>query len=500
MSKAKNSLIIFVYILFSTFLFILSAFSLFLSTQERIEECPLIIKGNILETILIAAIYAILVLLFSNIVSKNKKMAKWFLVISALWFLWITISFSYSNGYHVSSDQAYVYYGASDVLTNVRGCLNKGGYFYIFPYQLGLMLYEQFVFLINGNIEIINLCIGNAIANTITLVAGYFIVKEISKNEKTSIIYLLFMSTNLSLIIYTVFIYNECISIMFSMLSIWMFIKYMRNKKTSFFVLDIFFLSLACIFRMTSLIVLIAQVCLILVKVLFESKPKLLINAIVLIAITLTSLKAPTYICNKLYDSNISKGTPYILTIAMGMQNDEAPGWYNDYNYSVFHNVTDCDVDASKTIAKQDIRNRLNYFRNNPKNAFDFYLKKFETQWVDEDYQAFRNTRIDNYQKGLIGNLFCYGNSHEFLLNYIDSYQFLIYVLSFVYSIIIIKKIITEKCFDIENSIVAIIIVGGIIFSMLWETKGRYNLQYFIYMIIIAPLALARIESKIIKK
>ena len=54
-----------------------------------------------------------------------------------------------------------------------------------------------------------------------------------------------------------------------------------------------------------------------------------------------------------------------------------------------------------------------------------------------------------------------------------------------------------KKREPLENEILLIVILGGILFHMLWEAKSRYVLPYFVMMLPMAAAGLAELTARV---
>ena len=57
-----------------------------------------------------------------------------------------------------------------------------------------------------------------------------------------------------------------------------------------------------------------------------------------------------------------------------------------------------------------------------------------------------------------------------------------------------------KKREPLENEILLIVILGGILFHMLWEAKSRYVLPYFVMMLPLAAAGICEVTQKIQKR
>lgn len=181
----------------------------------------------------------------------------------------------------------------------------------------------------------------------------------------------------------------------------------------------------------------------------------------------------------------VQEGIPAELFMAMGMQNSEAgPGRYNDYSKQVFRE-TEFNPEESKRIAVEEMCTRWEEMYNNPGELSSFYHEKILTQWTDPFFACFVSNHIFKCDPGEFVRDIYAGPWNWRLMLFCDRYQFLIYTGCFLAVFSLWRKK------DIAWCIPLITIVGGFLFSIIWEAQGRYVLPYYIFSIPYAAYGLA---------
>lgn len=181
----------------------------------------------------------------------------------------------------------------------------------------------------------------------------------------------------------------------------------------------------------------------------------------------------------------ITKGAPMILTLAMGMQdNDGGPGTYNNYQTSTLGSV-DFDRDAASEIARKNLDENLTYFAEKPSYAYWFFKTKLAMQWTEPSFETLLSTH--SFDEDLpvpewIWEIY-YGKYHDPLLDFSDRYQSVVY-LGFLFFIPVFWK---KRRENAAVYIPLITIVGGFLFSIIWEAQCRYVLPYYMFMLLYVP-------------
>ena len=169
---------------------------------------------------------------------------------------------------------------------------------------------------------------------------------------------------------------------------------------------------------------------------------------------------------------------PSTLWIAMGMQDsDGLCGWTNYYNVATY-DASGHDAKLASQMALDDIKERLDFFAGNPREAASFYRQKFESQWSCPMYQSVQmNSRIEGQPVKIADRILNFGRIYRYIRAFADVHQSTIYLFAFAGLIVMLLK---KK--GIENYILYVAVVGGMLFSLLWEAKARYCFPYYVFM------------------
>ena len=186
----------------------------------------------------------------------------------------------------------------------------------------------------------------------------------------------------------------------------------------------------------------------------------------------------------------VSDGIPVSAWIAMGMMEDiRGNGWYNGYGPELY---AECgyDAEAVDREAKAYMAERIREFGKNPKACLAFYKGKALSQWNEPTAESLLVLRasVDTQQISDRKYKLMFGNWYQPYLAYMNSYQFLIYLLAFLGCISLGMRRLQGR----ENAaydllyIFPLLLIGGFLFQLLWEAKSRY---IYYYMVLLLPLA-----------
>lgn len=399
------------------------------------------------------------------------------------------------------ADQEYTY-KAGLLLAQGKGMLlqepDVASYIQMYQQQLSLAMFYNILFKLTRIESFKILLILNAICVPVIIISVYAITYKITGKYNCSIIVLMLTASCLPMYFYTSFAYGELISTAFALLCVVFAMNIMDGLAVRFvdmgtghkvrYILNyagcFVFAFFAAMTRLNSIIVMIAISSVVFVKSVSSKRFR---GMFVIVAVILGAL-LPGKLSKTIYAQELqgSDGMPSLLWIAMGMQDsDGLCGWTNYYN-AVTYEASGYNAQTASQMAWHDIGDRLEYFRDNPGEAVQFYFKKFESQWNCPMYQSVQmNSRLDGQPVPIADNILNFGRLYEYVRAFVNVHQSVVYLFAFAGLIIML----TQKK-GIESYILCVAVVGGMLFSLLWEAKARYCFPYYIFMFPMAAIAI----------
>ena len=334
--------------------------------------------------ITILAIYIILMGTF--IYSTRKKLNNSKILIGIittgfiLRFIWAFITPSVPT-----SDFKNMYDTARNLLNGDNSALTGLGYFARFPHMTPYTLFLASMLKLFGNNTLVVVKGINVILSTFSIFLVYLICNSIFKDSKRPLIGAFIMSILPASILYVPVYCSENIAIPFYLLSMYLFILVLNNKKNSLYlILCGLLLSIGHLFRMVAYIVLIAYV----MYILIYNKDSLLkkLRNIIFILVPFVLLYA--FIGNYLVTAGItdqklwSGSEPSNITSAVRGSNIESGGSWNPEDAEFIENLLD-DREALEKACKERIIER--YTTTPPLKLVNFFVGKFTSQWAYGD-------------------------------------------------------------------------------------------------------------------
>lgn len=404
------------------------------------------------------------------------------LLMGALLAVWVSIC-------HITPvwDQMQVYLDAMDFKAgNFR---DMTGYIYMCPHQYGLtFLYEIFL-AFGGGYRLLQYI--NVLMIMCIVWSSYSLVEELFGDVRASLYVLLGNLLFFPLWIYVNYVYGELLSMGFSMLGIWLLVRWCHRKKNTYGLLALLSLSVAVLARTNVLVLLIAVCIAMLVHGLARRNIRVLVAAVLTILVPLGAVGAMRLSYELRSGIEIEGGIPSSMYVAMGMQQSTGgAGVYNGYNNSVFRGEAGSDENKANEIAMTYIRGRLQEFRADPVMAKDFYKEKIQEQWNEPTFCSLVMTAtFETPPGGMVEKLY-YGSWQQRYRDFMNRYVTVLYLGVILYCVAgLLRKT------DMLQCLMLIGVIGGFLFSILWEAKSRYVLPYIVLLIPYMALGISTAQA-----
>lgn len=399
-----------------------------------------------------------------------------------------------TNGTGPQADQYLIIEAANNFNNGDYSFLQKGEYIGINQQQLGIVTVLRILFLIFGPANYFPFQILNACSVFFIIYLGSEIVGLITKKntasdrfvEKAQLLYCIIVAICLPIYFYTPFVYGDLLSAGLMIVAIYILIDSFKLERGVCIrlILLLFILLFSLAVRTNSIIAIIAMCIVLIISMVSYPDKRRLVGKMLVVVILAVIVE--NVIIHVLYDKHIdedSHSIPAVLYIAMGMNDSKEPwfgaGWYDGTNNIVFKE-NNYDVEATKKEAGRMIRDFKEKSVGNPEFLADFYLRKITSQWEAPMYQSLAvNNNVVKKQGALAAWIYDNVDVRIMLEKYMNHFQIFIYVGVFLYAVMAWKN----KQTNIIENVGLLTILGGFLFSILWEAKVRYVFPYFIIMI-----------------
>ncbi len=483
---------------------ILTGISLFYTVYftTQYEEIPYVRRDIFLLVLAVCAVLVFLMYVLSERILKKEegreKRLQIFLGFVLIYTLCFGVLWVLGAGCIPVGDQASVCTAASQFQNGDFSMLTEDSYekyLYIHPHQLGLTALMEIVFAVFGNGNFRAFEFLNCLGAVICVYCGYRITGLMAKDIRARIFYLFLSVFCFPLLFYVTFVYGEIPSLTLCLVAVWMFLEYVRGGKWGWFAGCCAACCLACLIRNNSMILFLAFLCVLAVTGIGRRQWRPFLMAGILIAV----LAASRWGLRTLYEQRsgieLNEGAPMSLYVAMGMQEgDRAPGWSNGYILHAYWGECIFDEELAEAMARRDIAIALSDFQEDPAYAARFFWEKFTSQWNNPTYQCFVMTHVNGWERmGLVNSMYD-GKLHALMVWFMNQYQSLVFIGVFLWLVFYFWR---ER--GLEMRILLIIIIGGFLFHMIWEAKGRYIFPYFVMMLPMAAIGLSEFAERMIR-
>ena len=363
-------------------------------------------------------------------------------------------------------------------------------YFKRFPFQLGYVFFSEIIIrLFNTGDNYLVIEVINVICLAVSYLAVLMSVRIMFGSEKTVKICALLMVFCFPAILFCTFTYGNIPGLMFASLAVWQYLGVKgKSLKSDILhgVLCALFIGISVSIKKNYMIVMAAILIIAVVRAI-ERKRFLHLACALLCVISVWGCSAAVV---RLYEGRagceFGDGIPMISWLAMGLNESEiAPGWYNGkYTVTNFHeNGMDTELAAEDSV--KEIKERLEFFREDKTYAGDFFGEKIISQWNEPTYQSIWTNQVRGRygDMGKIASWVC-GDGEAKVKGFMDLYMQFVYAMTACAALLIIKKR------DIVSALFGVVIIGGFLYHTLFEAKSQYAISYFILMIPLAAYAL----------
>ena len=407
----------------------------------------------------------------------NQKRVRFIAILAAVFVgivgvVWVTI-----NDYVPYHDQLQIVMDAMDFLEGNYKDLK--GYLEIYPHQIGLVFLYKILFSIWPDYEAISYF------HVIWLMAivyfTYAVSEELFENSRISLYSIIGTVLFVPMYFYVNYAYGDLCMAACSVLGIWCLIKFCKKSFLKYAVFLMGIMTLGYLARTNVMIVIIAMMLTLLVYGISKRDWRMLIVSAALLLVPLGTAKTITAYYEHKADVEMLSGSPASLHIAMGMQDTyEGPGYYNAYNVMTYVN-SGKDAEKSAAIAKEYISGRIQEMAQDVSYTKQFYLTKAMQQWNEPSFSGEISTKTFSESPGGVVQSIYFGKGQEILRSFRNRYLFVLYAGAFAGALCNLAA--SGEKDSIWKKLIFVILIGGFLFSLLWENKSRYVMPYVVMLL-----------------
>lgn len=460
-----------------------------------------LVPQNVWIGLLVLAAGLMLLSLLSRI-RVTKRFNRWFAAVAfvamglfgALWVM--------SVNAHAESDGDIMLQIAQRVLGGDYSTLQTAGefdryYFVRSPYQFGIMAYLQVFVALFGETGALGMLRLANVALLIASYAGIFLLTEkLFDDERVTFLTVVLLCVCMQPLLDTTFIYGLIPSFACSVWAIFFTVCYLQSGKKRFMIPAAVLLAAAVTLRTTSWIVALAICAVLLLRAIAKKKlsPLIILAALLLVASPWTSLIQKAY--ESQTDTTFGSGYPKTFWIAMCLQDGpKAAGWHVQWYQDEVRDACDEDVQAVEAIASADISAKLAEFRSDPAEAGAYYFEKLTSMWAEPTFTCIWITKgAPAYAEPEALANFVYSDAFG------DAFSAVMRAaLLSVYAGFTIAAAFLMRRRGEERLLLPIVVLGGVLFHLIVESKSQYVLEYLPLMLPLAAFGVVSLGRAIFR-
>lgn len=391
----------------------------------------------------------------------------------------------------------------AEVLCEVTESILQGDYFTMIPpqymachpHQFSLVAVIQLLFYLFGVGNYHAFQYMNALCMPLLFYSGYKFLMLIYGKFEPILNYICFFVSFLPLFLYIPYVYGEITSITFTMVLIWQVVRYCKTGMRNSCIWGTLAIVFAYVMRMNSLVVLIAVGIVLIVYAVRTAKPQAAAWLLVMFVAVFAIDGGIRFYYENRSGKEVVAGIPYISYVLMGLQDGEnGPGWFNGipYNEYVIHS---CNTELTAVDNERAVKERLQELWEDKPYAIDFFRRKILSQWNAPAYNSFFLTQYFDCEKEELPEIvrMIYYDDNDIVGAFMNRYQFILFLCAAIMTTVSLIWGRHEN--RLEDHILFIAVIGGFLFSILWEAKSRYVLPYIVYMIPLASVGMWKLQE-----
>ena len=392
---------------------------------------------------------------------------------------------------NLRADSQAVYQASQEFLRQNYEAFEPGGYLNMYPHQIGLMLYDALICAYYASPKML------FFANLLEIIGINWCIFQIARlifsdNKTINLLTVVWSFSFLPLFLHLAFAYNTIPGLLLFCMGWYFLLRWDdRPKQYGFFLLGAICLALSAVIRNNFLIGVIA-ICLWQLICWFKTGaircPAAVLGICLCFVAFNVGMKNAVY---KVVKAENLQPIPSVMYVAMGTDPTEGvnvPGWYNDY-IMIAYDACGMNSEESSKEALRKIEENLDYHIHHPKEALDFFVKKFVSTWCEPTYASvwsgpaqWANQPTTHW---ITQSLYQQGYAYQIVRIYCKGILMGIFAFAMLYCIQNLQK------FWVYGMPI-LYLIGGVMFHLMWETKSQY---VYPYVFLLLPLCAAGVKQ-----
>ncbi len=402
-----------------------------------------------------------------------------YVVLNGLLFLFL-VFFVVSNQIHPHGDQLAISNGAVGLRKYDFSLFANESYFVYWPFQSRITVFLWGFFAVFGNLNYLAFQIMNGICIVISLnlVAKSSVIIFGSRDRELPV--LLACMLFWPYLFYVTFIYGNVPGFACIMGAVYLLLRYLEERRIRFLAGCVLLCAAGVWLKNTFLIFMVALLVFLLVDFWSSRRYQNLIGMVCILAAVSLLGKGSDLLVEHRLGFPLSEGSPMIawVTMAFGEDGEGRPVKFDGYNREVYLE-NDLDTGKAAQAAGEELKRRLARLTDTPMHFAEFMGRKIAMEWNEPTFESLvANNRPEaqTERPALIRRMLREDNRNG-LVKWANLFHALVLMGALSWALLRGKR---EK---ITGLFFAVVLIGGFLFQLFWETYAQYTLFYFLLLI-----------------
>ncbi len=468
------------------------------------------VQNGVPQFIGMLLLIAVLMLMLHFMKSISKKAAIIVTLSGMVWVAVVSGVWVYNNTYLPLWDQNQVWDAIQNVAHGTYGWMDSG-YFRTYPFNMSIVTFFGLSLRILGvcSVTIFRICniVAAAILEGGIATLSYKLFEKYHIMAITAILGACFFPVCM----YTTFVYGTLMSLALIAWAFILLIDYFQKERFwKLIVLAILMAFANALYSGTIIATIAIEITLGINALMCVKKRKATcafasVGGILLIVLLATALQSGTknFFTAKT-GAEHNQASPATAIILMGITSDGentmcGPGSYDASTISLYVEAGR-DHDAANKLAVERLKVAVGEYLSG-KRDWTFFLRKIRNEWSDPWFSAAVMT-VYPWNNDQVPEEFSAFLESDFMSNmqmFLTAYMMVMYVLAFItiYQYVFGSKKEEGRLCDL---LIPMYFCGGFFFYIVWESKPRYSMSYFIFLIPFAAYGVNCLERLVVEK
>ena len=421
-----------------------------------------------------------------NILSKSNnawKIAHRFVIICTAIVSAASIFWIFFNDATPKFDQEILFNEAKIIAGYEEGEFNTT-YFEFYPRNKILVLVMAFMLKVFGA-SMISFRILNVIGAIVLLFAVSFTTKKMWKQESVTMVTSLLLAIYYPIVIYTCYLYGTLLSAAFGALGVYGVVSFCEEKKWKYIVVSMLSFPFAIQMHQSAAIMMIAAMFYMMLYISKKTFSQILFCYGMFLIMLFASNKIGDIIYEDIAGVELGEAVPTLADIYMGISAEGGyggPGSQNNANVNIFME-NNCDPEATSKDAWNRIKIIISEYISGER-SLNFFVEKTKFQWLDPTFGSRRIIETNDVENGEPPNSEAYLQvRHSRWRNVGFKISVVGLIIAYGLNLFTVIYQLVKKEQDGLHFFIRILLIGGFVFQLLWESISRYCFSYFIWLI-----------------